>query len=160
MSFVLILHNLTRWAVIVLVIYALVRMFMGIFQKRDFTEQDRKSLSWFAISMDVQLLIGLVLFVGNNWWSQFQNMSNAMSQPALRFFVIEHWILMLIALVLAHLAVVFVRRAQSSASKFKRGATFTAIAAIAIFFAIPWPWSGVYGRPLFRLAESLMLWFA
>ena len=160
MSFVLILHNLTRWAVIALVVYALVRMFMGIFQKRDFTEQDRKSLSWFAISMDVQLLIGLVLFIGNGWISQFQNMSNAMSQAAVRFFLIEHWFLMLIALILAHLAVVFVRKAQSSASKFKRGAIFTTQAALANFFAIPWPWSGMYARPIFRHAESIMLWFA
>lgn len=159
MNFVLILHNLTRWAVIVLVVYALVRMFMGIFQKRDFTEQDRKSLSWFAISMDVQLLIGLVLFIGRGWLNQFQNMSSAMSQAALRFFVIEHWLLMLVALILAHLAIVFVRRTQSSASKFKRGAIFTAIAALAIYVAIPWPWAGVYGRPLFRLVESIMLWF-
>jgi len=160
MGFVLILHNLTRWAVIGLVVYALVRMFMGIFQKRDFTEQDRKSLSWFAISMDVQLLIGLVLFIGNNWWTAFQNMSTAMGSPVMRFFAVEHWTLMLIALILAHLAVVFVRKAQDSASKFKRGAIFTTLAAIAIYLAIPWPWSGAHARPLFPLVESIMQWFA
>jgi hypothetical protein len=159
MDFVLILHNLLRWLVIVLVVYALVRMFMGIFQKRDFTEQDRKSLSWFAISMDVQLLIGLVLFIGNNWWRTFQNMANAMSQSNVRFFAIEHWFLMLIALILAHLAVVFTRRAQNDASKFKRGAIFTAVAALAIFFAIPWPWMGSHGRPLIPLVEAMVAWF-
>lgn len=159
MGFVLVLHNLMRWAVIVLLIYALARMVMGVFQKRTFTEQDRKALSWFAVSMDVQLLVGLVLFIGNSWWTQFQNMANAMRQPVLRFFVIEHWFLMLIALILAHLAVVFVRKAQNDAAKFRRGAIFTVLAALAIYFAVPWPWSGDYGRPLLRLAEAILLWF-
>lgn len=160
MAFVLILHNVMRWVVLVMAVYALVRMYKGLLGKGNFVEGDRKSLSWFSISMDVQLLIGLVLFIGNGWIKQFQNMSNAMSQAALRFFVIEHWLLMLIAVLLAHLAVVFVKRAQNSASKFKRGTILTTVAVLAIFFAIPWPWSGDYGRPLFRLAESIMLWFA
>lgn len=159
MNFVLVLHNLMRWAVVVLLIYALARMLMGLFQKRAFTELDRRALSWFAVSMDVQFLIGLVLFIGNNWWAQFQNMANAMRQPALRFFVVEHWFLMLVALILAHLAVVFVRKAQNDAAKFRRGAILTVLAALAIYFAIPWPWSGDYGRPLWRLAEMIWLWF-
>lgn len=156
MDFVLVLHNLMRWVVVVVMVYALIRMFMGVFQRRDFTEQDRKSLSWFAISMDIQLLIGLVLYVANGWWS---TLPGGMGQSAVRFFAIEHFFLMFVALVLAHLGVLFTRRAQAAASKFKRGAIFTTVAALAIFFAIPWPWMGDHGRPLFRLAEAVMLWF-
>ena len=53
MGFVLVLHNLMRWAVIVLLVYALARMVMGVFQKRTFTEQDRKALSWWCADVHV-----------------------------------------------------------------------------------------------------------
>ena len=61
MDFVLILHNIMRWVVIVMAVYALVRMYKGVFGKGEFVESDRKALSWFAISMDIQLVLGLVL---------------------------------------------------------------------------------------------------
>lgn len=160
MSFVLMLHNILRWLVLILAVYALVRMFAGIAKKNEFGESDRKSLSWFAISMDIQLLLGLVLYIGNNWWRTFENMAAAMGQAATRFYAVEHISLMIVAVILAHLAVIFAKRAQSSASKFKRGAIFVTLAAVALFLAIPWPWMGEQGRPLFRLAETLVTWFA
>jgi hypothetical protein len=159
MDFILILHNAMRWVVVVVGLYALVRMFMGMFQKSEFSESDRKSLSWFAITLDIQLLLGLVLYIANGWWRVFQNMSNAMGQASVRFFAVEHISLMIVAWILAHLAVVFVKRAPSSVGKFRRGAIFVTLTALAIFFAIPWPWTGDYGRPLFRLAEALLVWF-
>ena len=158
MDFVLILHNVTRWVVLVLAVYALVRMYTGLFRSSEFSESDRKSLSWFAISLDIQLLLGLVLYFGNGWASTLGNMGSTMSQSAVRFFAVEHITLMVVALILAHLAVVFVRRVPDPARKFRRGAIFITLAAVAIFFAIPWPWSGEIGRPFIRLAEAFMLW--
>lgn len=160
MNFVLILHNLTRWVVVILAIYALVRIYKGLFGKNEFAASDRKALSWFSISMDIQLLFGLALYIGNGWWSQFQNMAVAMSQPVLRFFAVEHLTLMLVAVLMAHLAVVFTKRAQNSVSKFRRGALYLTLAVLALVFAVPWPWLTQYGpRPWLRLAESVFLWF-
>lgn len=161
MSPLLVLHNAMRWVVVILAIYALVRMYMGIFGKRDFTEGDRKSLSWFAISMDIQLVLGLVLYFWKGYLNVFQNMANAMGQAAVRFFAVEHITLMIVAVILAHLAVIFSKRAQASAGKFKRGAIYGTLAVLALFFAIPWPWMAQYGpRPWIRLTEVAMMWFA
>ena len=156
MNFVLVLHNLMRWLVLLFAIYALYRMYSGLFQKRDFVESDRKSLSWFSIALDIQLLLGLVLYVANGWWRAFQNMSSAMGQSSVRFFAVEHIMMMVVAVILAHLASVFAKRAQTSSSKFVRGAIFATLAVLAILLAIPWPWMGDYGRPLFRLTAQLL----
>lgn len=153
MEFVLVLHNLFRWAVVVLMVYALGRMVGGLVQKREFTGQDRKSLSWFAISMDVQLLLGLVLYISNGWWS---TLPGGMSQSAVRFFAVEHLFMMVIAWVLAHVAAHGARASRLASAHFKRGALLTGITVLVILLSIPWPWAASHGRPLFRLAE---LWW-
>ncbi len=145
MDFLLVLHNIMRWVVVVLAIYALVRMYKGLFGKGEFLESDRKSLSWFAISMDIQLLLGLVLYIGGQWW-----------QNSIRFFAMEHIGIMIVAVVLAHLAVILSKRAQESAGKFKRGAIYATLAVLAVLVGIPWPFFS-YGRPLLPEFATLVL---
>ncbi|HHY54697.1 MAG TPA: hypothetical protein GYA08_04600 [Chloroflexi bacterium] len=144
MDFVLILHNIMRWVVLVLAVYALVRMYRGLFSKGHFVEGDRKALSWFSISLDIQLLLGLVLYIGGRWW-----------QNSIRFFAMEHIAIMIVAVVLAHLAVVFSKRAEASASKFKRGAIYATLAVLAVLVGIPWPFFS-YGRPLLPALTELV----
>lgn len=144
MDFVLILHNIMRWVVVLLAIYALVRMYKGVFGKGEFVEGDRKALSWFSISLDVQLLLGLVLYIGGRWW-----------QNSIRFFAMEHISIMIVAVVLAHLAVVFSKRAETAPSKFKRGAIYATLAVLAVLVGIPWPFFS-YGRPLLPEFAALL----
>ncbi len=59
----------------------------------------------------------------------------------------EHIGIMIVAVVLAHLAVIFSKRAQSPAGKFKRGAIYATLAVLAVLVGIPWPFLA-YGRPL------------
>lgn len=47
--FVVATHNLMRWIVVVLAIWALVRVYMGLFGKKEWTETDRKALSFYSI---------------------------------------------------------------------------------------------------------------
>jgi hypothetical protein len=155
MEFVLVLHNLLRWAVVVLMVYALGRMVRGLVQKREFTGQDRKALSWFAISMDVQLLLGLVLYISNGWWS---TLPGGMSQSAVRFFAVEHLFMMVIAWVLAHVAALGARAQRLAPAQFRRATLLVGIAVLTILVSIPWPWAAGHGRPLFRLAELWWSW--
>ncbi len=57
--FFLALHNIMRWVVVILAVYALVRIYLGLFRKGDFTETERKAMSFYNIGMDIQLLLGL-----------------------------------------------------------------------------------------------------
>ena len=103
-QFLLASHNIMRWVVVVLAIYALVRIFMGLFGKREFTETDRKSLSFYAIGMDIQLVLGLLLYFifSPITTAAFSDFGAAMSNSAIRFFAVEHIMLMVVAVVLAH----------------------------------------------------------
>ncbi|MEI2652496.1 MAG: hypothetical protein V9G12_10135 [Microthrixaceae bacterium] len=150
--FTLTAHNFMRWIIVLLAVYALVRIFMGVFGKREFTETDRKALSFYAIGMDIQLLLGLLLyfFLSPITTAAFGNFGAAMGNSAVRFFAVEHILLMVVAVVLAHLAGVMVKRATTSAAKFNRAAIWLTLSVLAVLAGIPWTQA-----PLFRLGAVL-----
>ena len=134
------LHNIMRWIIILLAIYALVRVYMGVFGKREFTETDRKALSFYAIGMDIQLLLGLILyfFLSPITTAALGNFGAAMSNDAMRFFAVEHILMMVVAVVLAHVATMMAKRGATSSSKFNRAAIWLTLSVLAVLAAIPW----------------------
>jgi hypothetical protein len=149
-------HNITRWVVLVLAIYALYRVFAGLFGKKEWSEADRKALSFYAISMDVQLLLGLLLyFVLGSWFNMMTSgMGNVMSNSSLRFFAVEHFSVMLIAVILAHVASIMAKRGSTDRAKFRNGAIFLTLSVLAVLVAIPWA-----SRPLLPVFASLLSFF-
>jgi hypothetical protein len=74
-----------------------------------------------------------------------RNMGAAMRDDQTRFFLVEHITVMLIAVVLAHIGSSRARKGTTDLRKFRAGAIFYTLSALAILIAIPW-W-----RPLLRL---------
>jgi hypothetical protein len=154
-SITLAAHNIMRWVVVILAIYALVRIYMGVFGKKEWAETDRKSLSFYSIALDVQLLLGLLLyFVVSPFMASIRsNFGAAMSDSNLRFYAVEHISLMIVAVILGHVAVVMARRGDTSSSKFRRGAIWLTLSVLAVLVAIPWQ------RPLLPHMAMLLQFF-
>lgn len=150
MQIVLILHNLLRWAVLILGVWTLVNALTGYFGKRIYSANDNRSNLFFMISCDVQLLIGLALYINNGWFDRLKDMGNNMKDPYLRFFTIEHLTLMLAAWVLVHIGRALVKKAGTDAAKHKKMLIFFGLAIVLIVAAIPWPFRQAIGRPYFR----------
>lgn len=134
------IHNILRWAVVLTALYALFTYITGWMQNRDFTPSDRRAGSFYTISMDVQLLVGLLLygFVSPITRVAFMDPGAAMRDSQLRFFLVEHMMLMVIAVVLVHVGSVMARRGATAQSKFKRGAIWYTLGFLAVLAAIPW----------------------
>lgn len=151
-STLLIAHSWLRWLVIVAAVLALMRAAGGIGGTRPWDRGADRSTLLFTISLDLQLLIGLILYVALSPFTQaaFQDMAAAMRNPAARFFAVEHLVGMVVAVVFAHVGRVQIRRATSDAAKYQRALVFIGIAAVIVLLSIPWPWM-MAGRPLFRM---------
>jgi hypothetical protein len=134
------LHNLVRWVALILAIVATVGAFSGWFGKRQWSERDRKIGSFFAIAMDIQLLLGLILYFVYSPLTRtaLADFGAAMGVADLRFFAIEHFFYMFLALVFAHLGSVLARRAPDSKAKFQRAAIFFGLSLLLILLGIPW----------------------
>jgi uncharacterized membrane protein YozB (DUF420 family) len=139
-SALLALHNLLRWIVILLAVLALVQAYRGWLGKRAWSETDRKTGLFFGMALDIQLLVGLILyfFLSPTTRAVLQNFGRAMSDPNLRFFGLEHFFYMLIAVILVHIGTARAKRAELPEIKHRNAAIFYTLAVIIILIAIPW----------------------
>jgi hypothetical protein len=98
-------HNLFRWLVLIVIVLAVVFAFIGWFKKRDWTKKDNITGLILTIFMDIQFLVGIILyaFVSPLTKAAFSDFGAAMKNSALRFYAVEHILLMIIALVLVHI---------------------------------------------------------
>jgi hypothetical protein len=142
---ILAIHNIVRWVVVILAIFALVRAYVGWFGKRDWTEMDRRVGVFFSVSIDIQLLLGLLLYIffSDITRSALRDFGAAMGNPGMRFFAIEHVFYMVLALVFAHLGSFLPKKATEAVSKHRRAAIWFTLAVLMILLGIPW------SRPLF-----------
>lgn len=146
-GWILALHNILRWVVLIFAVLVLYRSFSGWFQKRTWTDLDRKAGVFFSIAIDTQLLVGLVLYFGLSPFAlkAFVNQGVAfvMGNGEFRFYAVEHFALMILAVLFAHLGSILPKKVQDSAKKHQRAAIFFCLAVLLILLGIPW------GRPLF-----------
>jgi|SRR5688572_16869881 hypothetical protein len=147
----LVLHSWIRWAVLLLGLLAVGRALVGMQTRRPFTPVDDTRGRLFVTALDIQFLVGLILYL---WASPFTtaafyNLGEAMRNPPLRFFVVEHTFGMVAALGFAHVGRVRLRRAADSAHRHKTALIFFGLALVLILASIPWPGLPA-GRPLFR----------
>jgi len=98
-------HNLFRWLVLAVALLAIILAFTGWFGKRDWKKIDNISGLLFTMFVDIQLVVGLILyaFVSPITRAAFADFGAAMKSEMLRFYAIEHFVMMLIALVLVHI---------------------------------------------------------
>ena len=101
MEFVLQLHAIWRWVLLIAAIAVMVKTLTGWLGKQPFGKLDNQIGMAFTMIVDIQVLLGLIPWLFHQ--PGLQNLSQAMGNAALRFIVLEHPILMLIALAFAHI---------------------------------------------------------
>lgn len=130
-EFVTQVHSYFRWIVLIAAIGALVLAMMSATGSRPWDAlSDRFSL-FFTIAMDIQLLIGLVVWVSEQRWNG--------SDPVLSFL---HPILMIAAIGLAHVGRVRADREKTDRARGTTAALFFGASLVVVLLAIPfasWP---------------------
>jgi membrane-associated PAP2 superfamily phosphatase len=153
----LFLHSWLRWLVILTGIAALGGAVAGVTTRRAWLPVDNLRLVLFSTTLDVQMLIGLILyaFLSPVTRSGFENMSLTMRDPILRFFVVEHIAGMIIAIALAHVGRAKVRKATEAMVRHRFALIFVGLSMVALLLSIPWP-GMPGGRELFRGLTSTL----
>jgi len=145
------LHSWLRWAVLLTGLVAWLRAIGGKTARRPWTPQDELWGLLLTISVDLQFLVGVVLyaFVSPIVRQGLRNFSVAMQISVVRFFMIEHAVGMIAAIALVHIARVKIRKAADADRKHRLAMVFYGIALVLMIISIPWPGLPV-ARPLFR----------
>ena len=143
------LHSWIRWIALIAVVGTTLAAVRGKVAGSD-SLADR----WGMVAMmvlDTQLLLGLLLYfvVSPNMRAIMDHFGDAMKDPALRFWAVEHTTSMFAAIALAHVGRVRIRKSGDSESRHKQALVFFGLALLVMLLSIPWP-IGPGARSLFR----------
>jgi len=134
-------HSYIRFAVLILLVVVVITSFVGWMGKKHYTGTDNKlSLSLF-IATHLQLLLGLILYIVSPF---VQFSGSTMKDKMLRYWTVEHILVMLIAVVLITLARISAKKMSSSGAKHKRLFIFNLIALLLILVGIQMSGRGFY----------------
>ena len=147
---VLVLHSLLRWVVVLTALLAVSRAIAGWSGRRAWTAADGAAGGWFVTAMSTQFVLGLLLWA---WLSPYgaaglADVSATMSSPTRRFWAVEHVVMMLVSVGVAHVGSARVRKASGDARRHRAAAIFYGLALLLALIAIPW--AGANARPLVR----------
>jgi uncharacterized membrane protein len=137
------LHSGIRYIVIVLFALALIMALVGLFGRKPYTQTNRKLNLFALISAHIQLLTGLVLyFFSPN--VMFRNMGAAMKDTMLRYWTVEHLVMMIFAVALITIGHSRAKKAIDAFNKHRAICLFYGLALLVILLAIYQS-----GRPIF-----------
>ncbi|HEX5150810.1 MAG TPA: hypothetical protein VFW07_05150 [Parafilimonas sp.] len=147
-TFLLGLHNLLRWVILLLLIINIIRHFAAINQP--FAAIDKKLGLWLMIAAHIQLLVGLYEWFAGAWGLQnfINNGAQVMQNSTGRFFAVEHSVAMIIAIALITFARGVFRKNLTDSKKHRRCIVLYLLALIIILAMIPWPGMDDIGRSL------------
>jgi len=124
-------HSGLRWILLVLIIINVFNALGGLTGNKVFTAKDKKLSFYALIFTHVQALLGLVLYFMS---PKVEFSENTMSNSVLRFFTMEHTLMMLIAIVL-----ITIGNRMAKMGRVKAVFWYYFIALVIILAAIPWP---------------------
>ncbi len=150
---VLLLHSALRWAVLGLALAVVIRACAGWYRARSWTGSDEHLHVALLSALDLELALGLALylFVGPMPRAFLLALPRSLKVPELRFFGLEHALVMLAAVALAHVGRSTSLSMAEARSRQRRVVVTTLPALLLVALAIPWPYGRVE-RPLLRTA--------
>lgn len=143
-------HSIWRYVALLLILITIARSIQGWVSKAEFAKVDIKLGLFSMISLHIQLLTGFILYYLSDF-VQLSSMGEAMKNPLLRFWTVEHITLMIIAVALITFGRKSINNSNDSLAKHRKTVIIFGIGLLLLFLAIPWPWSNIeIARPFFN----------
>ena len=143
-KYLLAAHNLIRWLVLAAGAYSVFRAWTGWSGRKPWSDSDAGAVRLFVNMLSLQFVVGLLVYATSPLIrTGLSNMSDGMREPTIRYFLVEHVTVMILAIAVAHIGAAKVRKAASDSARFQTATIWMGIAFAAVAGFVPW------GRPLF-----------
>jgi hypothetical protein len=131
------LHSGFRYFVLMLLFTAITAAFIGWLGNKKYLEGNRKVNLFAMIAVHIQILGGLILyFVSDFTKAAFANWGAAMKDTTLRYWALEHVVMMLLAMVIITIGHSKAKKANNDILKHRTIAIYYTLALIVIVAAI------------------------
>ena len=134
------LHSGWAYITLLILIFAVVNAVIGLSSKKEFTDKDLRISLFTLIVAHIQLIIGFIAFFMS---AQFEyvldnGMGAAMKEPVIRLFVVEHPLMMILAIVLITMGFSKHKKQNTDKGKFKTIALYYGLGLLFVLSRIPW----------------------
>lgn len=138
-QFVSSIHSIVRWGVVIFALLALIKAIQGWISDKGWTASDRSIGLLFTISLDIQILTGLILYfflspIMDIIWSDF---GAALQSETLRFYALDHLVWMILGAVFAHIGSRAGKSQLEGKQKFRAVSIWYALSILAILIGLP-----------------------
>lgn len=139
-STVYFIHSWWAYLVIIVLVIASVNSLIGFFSKKEYGANDFRISLFTLIVSHIQLLIGIVLYFVAPYFQAFSEagMGGVMKDSTLRLYLVEHPVIMILAVVFVTMGYSKHKKKLTSNPKFKTLAIFYTLALILVLSRIPW----------------------
>jgi len=134
------IHSGLRWLVLIIIIIAIINSALRLTRKSGSNFRDCVFNRLALIFMHLQLVLGLVLYFIS---PKVVFDASSMKVSLLRFYLVEHIGLMIIAVILITIGYVKSDRTADEIKKYKHVVVYYSIALVLILASIPWPFRGL-----------------
>lgn len=150
-SSLLAVHSLVRWFVLASLLFAIYRAYFGWLGRKPFSKFDNTVRHLTATIAHIQFIFGLWLYFVSPIINYFlNNFKDAVHNREVRFFGMEHSLMMLTAIVVITIGSARAKRKATDLEKFRTMAVWYTVAFIVIAVSVPWAFSSMASRPYFR----------
>jgi hypothetical protein len=135
-----------------MLLISVVKSYSGWKGNKTFTAGDRKVWLFTMIPAHITFVLGLYQWLAGRIGILRVDLpegTNFMKDKVLRFYWLEHPLLMFIAIALITLGYGMAKKPVPDQVKFKKAFLYFFIALVLILVAVPWPFREVVGRPWF-----------
>jgi len=134
------IHSYWAYLVLIVLIAAVVNAIIGLNSKKEFKAKDLRISLFALIAAHIQLIIGFVAYYASNYYDTMRSvgMGEVMKNSELRKPLIEHPLMILIAIALITIGFSKHKKKTTDALKFKTITVYYTIALLLILAVIPW----------------------
>lgn len=144
-------HNALRWVFLVFILISLIQSYSGWFGNKSYTKSAKLFKTLTVSTIHLQLIIGLILYFVSPLVAGFlDDVGGSMKSKELRFFGLEHALMMLLAVIFVTIGSAKSKRQLNDTAKYKTVAIWFTIALVLILVAVPSEFSPMNWRPNFR----------
>jgi undecaprenyl pyrophosphate phosphatase UppP len=145
-------HSVLRWFVLIPLVLIVLKSWAGWLSGSKFSKFDKILQSSSVGFIHLQLILGLILyFISPIVQSLFENFGEMVKNKDIRYFAMEHTLMMIIAVVLATIGSAKAKKKLVDKDKFRVLAIWLTLVLLIIFIMIPWEFISFNpSRPMFR----------
>ena len=134
------IHSYWAYIVLLILIISVVNAITGLSSKKEFKAKDLRISLFALIASHIQLIIGFIAFYTSTFYLSMRSMGmgEVMKNKELRKALIEHPVMIIIAIALITIGFSKHKKKTTDASKFKTITIFYGVALLIILGMIPW----------------------